>query len=180
MNKKLSNEPPKNLNKNSDCSLGGNSGKKLVPGDMAPNFALPDDAGAGISLAGFAGRKLVLYFYPKDDTSGCTKEAIEFNGLRGEFKKAGAEILGVSPDPVASHAKFKAKHNLKLALASDESKAMLEAYGVWVEKRMYGRKYMGIERTTFVIGRDGKIAAVWNQVKVPGHAEAVLAAVKAL
>ncbi len=180
MNKKLSNEPPKNLNKNSDCSLDGDSSKKLAPGDKAPDFVLPDDAGARISLAGFAGRKLVLYFYPKDDTSGCIKEAIEFNGLRDEFKKAGAEILGVSPDPVASHAKFKAKHKLELALASDQSKAMLETYGVWVEKSMYGRKYMGIERTTFVIGNDGKIAAVWNQVKVPGHAEAVLATVKAL
>jgi peroxiredoxin Q/BCP len=180
MNKKLSNEPPKNLNKNSDCNFGGDLGKKLAPGDKAPDFALPDDAGASISLASFAGRKLVLYFYPKDDTSGCTKEAIEFNGLRSEFKKAGAAILGVSPDPCASHAKFKAKHELELALASDESKGMLEAYGVWAEKSMYGRKYMGVERTTFLIGRDGKIAAVWNNVKVPGHAAAVLAAVKAL
>ena len=180
MNKNLSVEPPKNLNKNSDSSLGGNLGKKLAPGDKAPDFDLPDDAGARISLASFAGRKLVLYFYPKDDTSGCTKEAIDFNGLRGEFNKAGAEILGVSPDPSASHARFKAKHKLELALASDESKAMLEAYGAWAEKSMYGRKYMGVERTTFLIGKDGKIAAVWNKVKVPGHAEAVLAAAKAL
>jgi thioredoxin-dependent peroxiredoxin len=180
MNKNLSNEPPSNLNKNSDSSLGGNLGKKLAPGDKAPDFALPDDAGARISLANFAGGKLILYFYPKDDTSGCTREAIEFNGLRGEFKKAGAAILGVSPDPVASHTRFKAKHKLELALASDESKAMLEAYGVWAEKSMYGRKYMGVERTTFLIGTDGKIAAVWNKVKVPGHAEAVLAAAKAL
>jgi thioredoxin-dependent peroxiredoxin len=180
MNKNLSREPPKSLDKNSDSSFGGNLGKKLAPGDKAPDFDLPDDAGAEISLASFAGRKLVLYFYPKDDTSACTKEAIDFNGLRGEFKKAGAAILGVSPDPTASHAKFKAKHKLELALASDESKAMLEAYGVWAEKSMYGRKYMGVERTTFLIGKDGKIAAVWNQVKVPGHAEAVLAAVKTL
>jgi thioredoxin-dependent peroxiredoxin len=180
MNKNLSNEPPKSLYKNSDSSLGGNLGKKLAPGDKAPDFVLPDAAGARISLASFAGRKLVLYFYPKDDTSGCTKEAIEFNGLRGEFKKAGAAILGVSPDPVASHARFKAKHKLEFALASDESKAMLAAYGVWVEKSMYGRKYMGIERTTFVIGKDRQIAMVWNKVKVPGHAEAVLAAVEAL
>ena len=180
MNKNLSNEPPKNTHKNSDNSLGGNLGKKLAPGDKAPDFALPDDAGARISLASFAGKKLVLYFYPKDDTSGCTKEAIDFNGLRGEFKKAGAAILGVSPDPVASHARFKAKHKLEFALASDESKGMLEAYGVWAEKSMYGRKYMGVERTTFLIGKDRQIAAVWNNVKVPGHAEAVLAAVKAL
>lgn len=180
MNKSLSNEPPKNLNKNSHTCLGGNLGKKLAPGDKAPDFALPDDKGAKISLASFAGRKLVLYFYPKDDTSGCTKEAIDFNGLRGEFKKAGAAILGVSPDASASHARFKAKHRLELALASDESKAMLEVYGAWAEKSMYGRKYMGVERTTYLIGKDGKIAAVWNKVKVPGHAEAVLAAAKAL
>lgn len=156
------------------------SNKKLGAGDPAPDFDLPDDAGGKISLAGFAGQKLVLYFYPKDDTSGCTKEAIDFNSLRGEFKKAGAAIVGVSPDSPASHAKFKAKHKLNLALAADETKAMLEAYGVWAEKSMYGRKYMGVERTTFLIGKDGRIASVWNKVKVPGHAEAVLAAVKAL
>jgi peroxiredoxin Q/BCP len=168
------------MNKESPNKPLGKLSTKLTPGDKAPDFALPDDAGARISLASFAGTKLVLYFYPKDDTSGCTKEAIDFNGLRGEFKKAGAAILGVSPDPVPSHARFKAKHKLELALASDESKAMLEAYGVWAEKSMYGRKYMGVERTTFVIGKDRQIAAVWNNVKVPGHAEAVLAAVKAL
>jgi len=180
MSKNLSNEPSKNPNKNVSSSSTGDPRKKLGLGDKAPEFALPDDAGAKISLASFAGKKLVLYFYPKDDTSGCTKEAIDFNGLRGEFKKAGAAILGVSPDSVASHAKFKTKHKLDLALAADESKAMLEAYGVWVEKSMYGRKYMGVERTTFLIGKDGRIATVWNKVKVPGHAEAVLAAVKAL
>jgi peroxiredoxin Q/BCP len=180
MNKDLANEPPEYLNKNPDSSLGGNLGKKLAPGDKAPDFVLPDDAGARVSLASFAGKKLVLYFYPKDDTSGCTKEAIDFNGLRGEFKKAGAAILGVSPDSVASHAKFKTKHKLELTLASDATKAMLEAYGTWVEKSMYGRKYMGVERTTFLIGKDGTIVVVWNKVKVPGHAEAVLAAAKAL
>jgi peroxiredoxin Q/BCP len=155
-------------------------GKKLAPGEKAPDFALSDDAGGKVLLASFAGKKLVLYFYPKDDTSGCTKEAIDFNGLKAEFEKAGAAILGASPDSAASHAKFKAKHNLDLSLASDESKAMLETYGVWVEKSMYGRKYFGVERTTFLIGSDGKIAKIWNKVKVPGHAEAVLAAVKAL
>jgi peroxiredoxin Q/BCP len=180
MNKNLSNELSGNANKNSSNGAANNSPKKLGPGDKAPNFDLPDDAGANISLASFAGKKLVLYFYPKDDTSGCTKEAIDFNGLRGEFKKSGAAILGVSPDKVASHARFKAKHKLDLALAADESKTMLGAYGVWVEKSMYGRKYMGVERTTFLIGKDGRIAIVWNKVKVPGHAEAVLAAVKAL
>src|ERR1700724_4212918 len=163
MNKNLSNEPPRNLNKNSDSSLGGNLGKKLAPGDRAPDFALPDDAGARTSLASFAGKKLVLYFYPKDGTSGCTKEAIDFNGLQGEFKKAGAAILGVSPDPVGRHARCKAKHKLEFALASDESKAMLEAYGVWVEKSMYGRKYMGVERTTFLIGKARRIARGWTK-----------------
>jgi thioredoxin-dependent peroxiredoxin len=171
---------PKNPSKNLGDNLGDNLGKKLAPGDKAPDFELPDDTGGTISLASFAGKKLVLYFYPKDDTSGCTKEAIEISGLRAEFKKAGAAILGVSPDSVASHVKFKAKHKLEIALASDESKTMLAAYGVWVEKSMYGRKYMGVERTTFLIGKDGKIATVWNKVKVPGHAEAVLAAAKAL
>jgi len=155
-------------------------GKKLGSGDPAPDFELPDDAGGKLSLASFGGKKLVLYFYPKDDTSGCTKEAIDFNGLKGEFDKAGAAILGVSPDSVTSHVKFKKMHQLDLALASDETKAMLETYGVWVEKSMYGRKYMGVERTTFLIAPDGKIAKAWNKVKVPGHAEAVLAAVKAL
>jgi peroxiredoxin Q/BCP len=159
---------------------GGKMDTKPGPGHKAPSFELPDDAGGKVSLASFAGKKLVLYFYPKDDTSGCTKEAIDFSGLRREFEKAGAAVLGVSPDPVASHAKFKAKHKLELALASDETKAMLEAYGVWAEKSMYGRKYMGVERTTFLIGEDGKIAQVWRKVKVPGHAAAVLAAVKAL
>lgn len=163
-----------------ESELGSGKGVKLAPGDKAPGFDLPGDAGGRISLAGYAGRKLVLYFYPKDDTSGCTKEAIDFNRLRKDFEKAGAEILGVSPDSVASHAKFKTKHGLDLTLASDETKAMLEAYGVWTEKSMYGRKYMGVERTTFLIDGEGKIAAVWNKVKVPGHAEAVLAAAKAL
>ncbi len=155
-------------------------GKKLAAGEKAPDFALPDDIGGKVSLASFAGKKLVLYFYPKDDTSGCTKEAIDFNGLRADFEKAGAAILGASPDSAASHAKFKAKHGLDLALASDEAKTMVEAYGVWVEKSMYGRKYFGVERTTFLIGPDGKIAKIWNKVKVPGHAAAVLAAVQAL
>ena len=154
--------------------------KKLTPGDPAPSFDLPGDSGKNITLASFAGSKLVLYFYPKDDTSGCTKEAIDFNGLRSAFKKAGTAILGVSPDSAVSHARFKTKHKLDLALAADETKSVLEAYGVWVEKSMYGRKYMGVERTTFLIGKDGRIASVWHKVKVPGHAEAVLEATKAL
>ena len=152
----------------------------LTVGDKAPAFSLPGDGGTTISLAGFAGKKLVLYFYPKDDTSGCTKEAMEFNALRADFTAAGTEILGVSPDNAASHDKFKKKYDLGFALASDESKAMLEAYGVWAEKSMYGRKYMGVERTTFLIDATGKIARVWSKVKVPDHAAEVLAAAKSL
>ena len=152
----------------------------LKEGDKAPAFSLPGAGGATISLAGLKGKAVALYFYPKDDTSGCTQEAIDFNGLRKDFSAAGAEIVGVSPDPVKSHDKFRAKHGLDFAVASDESKAMLEAYGVWAEKSMYGRKYMGVERTTFLIDKSGKIARIWRKVKVPGHAKEVLAAVKAL
>jgi thioredoxin-dependent peroxiredoxin len=152
---------------------------ELHIGDVAPDFTLPRDGGATIALAGLKGRKVVLYFYPKDDTSGCTKEAIAFNGLKAEFAEAGAEIIGVSADSVASHDKFKKKYGLDFALASDEAKAMLEAYGVWVEKSMYGKKYMGIERSTFLIDAKGKIAKVWQKVKVDGHAEEVLAAAQA-
>jgi thioredoxin-dependent peroxiredoxin len=150
------------------------------PGDKAPDFKLPDDSGAVQTLKSFAGKKLVLYFYPKDNTTGCTREAIDFSGLKSAFAKAGAAVVGVSPDSVASHAKFKTKHDLDLELISDESKAMLEAYGVWAEKSLYGRKYMGVERTTFLIAPDGRIAQVWHKVKVPGHAAAVLAAAQTL
>jgi peroxiredoxin Q/BCP len=153
---------------------------KLEVGDKAPAFELPRDGEGVISLKSLKGRKLVLYFYPKDDTSGCTREAIDFNALKKDFAKAGAEIIGVSPDPVKSHDKFKAKYGLDIALIADEDKTMLEAYGVWTEKSMYGRKYMGVERTTFLIDGAGKIARVWNKVKVPGHADEVLEAVKAL
>ncbi|MGA8169484.1 MAG: peroxiredoxin [Methylocystis sp.] len=149
-------------------------------GDAAPDFDLPGAGGETLSLAALKGRKLVLYFYPKDDTSGCTKEAIEFNALRDNFAKVKTAVIGLSPDSVKSHDKFRVKYELALPLASDETKATLEAYGVWVEKSMYGRKYMGVERSTFLIGADGRIAKVWRKVKVPGHAEAVLAAAKAL
>jgi thioredoxin-dependent peroxiredoxin len=154
--------------------------KKPGPGDKAPDFKLPDDSGTIRTLKSFYGKKLVLYFYPKDDTSGCTKEAIDFNALKPQFEKAGAVIVGVSPDSTASHQKFKSKHKLDLDLVSDEAKSMLDAYGVWTEKSMYGRRYMGVERTTFLIAANGKIAEIWNKVKVPGHAAVVLAAAKAL
>jgi peroxiredoxin Q/BCP len=122
----------------------------------------------------------VLYFYPKDDTSGCTAEAIAFNGLAGEFAAIGAAIVGASPDPVKKHDKFRQKYELTFPLLADESKEILEAYGVWVEKSMYGKKYLGVERSTFLIGADGRIAQVWRKVKVPGHAEEVLAAARKL
>ena len=149
-------------------------------GEKAPNFTLPRDGGSSVSLTDFKGRKLVLYFYPKADTPGCTQEAIAFNGLKRAFAKAETDIVGVSADPVKAQDKFRDKHDLTIALASDESKKMLTAYGVWGEKSMYGRKFMGVRRTTFLVGRDGRIAQVWENVKVPGHAEAVLEAAKAL
>lgn len=149
-------------------------------GSQAPDFSLPRDGGGEVSLKDFAGRKLVLYFYPKADTPGCTKEAIAFNALRAEFEAANTVILGVSADPVKAQDKFKAKHQLDLPLASDEDKAMLEAYGVWVEKSMYGKKYMGIERATLLIDATGRVAKSWPKVKVEGHAADVLEAAKAL
>ena len=153
---------------------------ELSPGAMAPAFTLPRDGGGTISLADFAGRKLVLYFYPRADTSGCTKEAIDFSRLKAAFSKAGTEILGVSADPVPAQDKFKAKHKLAIALASDEKHRMLEAYGVWQEKSMYGRKFIGIVRTTVLIGPEQRVARVWPRVSVTGHAEEVLAAARAL
>lgn len=148
-------------------------------GAKAPDFTLPTDGGENLKLSSLKGQQVVLYFYPKDDTSGCTKEAMEFNALRKEFEKAGAVIIGMSPDSVKSHDKFKSKYDLAFTLASDEAKSTLDAYGVWVEKSMYGRKYMGVERTTVLIGSDGKIKEIWSKVKVDGHAKEVLAAVKA-
>jgi peroxiredoxin Q/BCP len=149
-------------------------------GAKAPAFDLPADGGGRVKLKDFAGKAVVLYFYPKDDTSGCTKEAIDFSAAEKQFAKAGAAIVGVSKDSVAAHDKFKAKHKLKVALGSDEDGKTVEAYGVWVEKSMYGKKYMGIERATFLIDGKGVIRKVWRKVKVPGHVEEVLAAVKAL
>jgi peroxiredoxin Q/BCP len=149
-------------------------------GEKALDFTLPRDGGGRLSLSDFRGRNLVLYFYPKADTPGCTSEAIAFNGLKRAFAKADTEIVGVSADPIKAQDKFRDKHGLNIALASDEEKNMLSAYGVWGEKSMYGRKFMGVRRTTLLIGRDGRIARVWENVKVPGHAEAVLEAAKAL
>jgi len=154
--------------------------EELGPGAKAPPFTLPRDGGGTVSLSDFAGRKLVLYFYPRADTSGCTKEAIDFSRHKAAFTRAGAEILGVSADPVPAQDAFKAKHKLSVALASDEKHRMLEAYGVWQEKSMYGRKFLGIVRRTFLIGPDQRIAKSWPRVTVDGHAEDVLAAVKAL
>jgi peroxiredoxin Q/BCP len=153
---------------------------ELQPGAKAPAFTLPRDGSGTVSLADFAGRALVLYFYPKADTSGCTKEANDFSRLKSAFAKAGADILGVSADPVPAQDKFKAKHKLAIALGSDETHRMLEAYGVWQQKSMYGRKFMGIVRATFLIGPDQRIARVWPKVSVTGHAEEVLTALKAL
>lgn len=152
----------------------------LQPGDTAPLFSLPGAGGETIALDSLRGHKIVLYFYPKDDTSGCTLEAQGFNAQSAAFAEAGAQVIGVSPDSVKSHDKFRAKYGLTFPLASDEAKSMLEAYGVWVEKSMYGRKYMGVERTTLLIDREGRIARIWPRVKVPGHVEEVLEAVRAL
>lgn len=153
---------------------------ELIAGAKAPAFTLARDGGGKVSLKDFKGRNLVLYFYPKADTPGCTTEALAFSRLRGAFAKAGTEILGVSADPVAAHDKFKAKHRLAIPLASDEAKAMLEAYGAWGEKSMYGRKFMGVIRKTFLIDGSGRILKVWPKVRVPGHAEEVLEAARAL
>jgi peroxiredoxin Q/BCP len=152
----------------------------IEPGTPAPDFTLPRDGGGEVSLADLKGRIVVLYFYPKDDTSGCTKEAIAFTELAPEFEAAGATVLGVSKDSVKKHDKFRDKHDLKVTLLSDDESDVCERYGVWVEKSMYGKTYMGIERTTFLIGPDGAVQEVWRKVKVPGHAEKVLDAVKAL
>jgi peroxiredoxin Q/BCP len=152
----------------------------LNAGDAAPNFDLPADGGGRVALADFKGKAVVLYFYPKDDTSGCTSEAQGFTEAAADFAAAGAVVVGVSPDSAASHDKFKAKYGLNLRLGADVEKTVCEAYGVWVEKSMYGRQYMGVERSTFLIDAKGQIAKAWRKVKVPGHVAEVLAAARAL
>jgi thioredoxin-dependent peroxiredoxin len=151
----------------------------LGEGDLAPDFSLPNDEGKVRSLRDLRGKKVVLYFYPKDDTSSCTLEGQDFSRLKSEFEKAGAMIVGMSPDSVKKHAKFREKHGLSVELVADETTDALQAYGVWGEKSMYGRKYMGVIRTTMLIGADGRIARIWEKVSVPGHAEEVLEAVRA-
>ena len=150
---------------------------ELKAGDAAPDFELPAADIGTVKLKDFAGKTVVLYFYPKDDTSGCTAEAIAFTEILPQFEAAGATVIGVSPDSITKHAKFATKHSLKVILAADEDNAVASAYGVWKEKSMYGRTYMGIERSTFLIGPDGKLIRVWAKVKVPGHAEEVLQAI---
>lgn len=156
------------------------AGDMIREGVAAPDFEFEDSGGKIARLGDLKGGPVVVYFYPRDDTSGCTRQAIEFTQLMEVFSSLGAKIIGVSPDTAASHNKFKAKHSLKLQLAADTDKTAARAYGVWVSKNMYGRQYMGVERSTFLIGADGTIARIWRKVKVPGHAEEVLEAVQSL
>ncbi|SDZ28251.1 peroxiredoxin Q/BCP [Jannaschia faecimaris] len=152
---------------------------QITPGAQAPDFTLPRDGGSDVTLSDMHGKQVVLYFYPKDDTPGCTKEGIAFSEAIDDFSAAGAVVIGVSKDTAAKHDKFIAKHNLKIILVSDAEGTTCEDYGTWVEKNMYGKTYMGIERATFLIDAEGIVKQVWRKVKVPGHSEEVLAAVKA-
>jgi peroxiredoxin Q/BCP len=149
-------------------------------GQPGPDFTLPRDGGGTLGPKDFRGRKLVLYFYPKDDTAGCTTEALGFTARLADFEAANTAVLGISKDSVRSHDKFRDKHKLAVPLLSDEDGSVVEAFGTWVEKSMYGRTYMGTERSTFLVGPDGTVAQVWRNVKVPGHVEQVLAAAAAL
>ena len=153
---------------------------ELSLGMEAPNFTLPRDGGGTLSLADFRGKPVVLFFYPKDDTEGCTLEAKDFTAAKADFDAAGVALIGLSPDPVTKHDKFIKKHALGVPLASDESLQTLEAYGVWKEKSMYGRTNMGVERTTVLVDSKGKIAEIWSKVKVKGHVDAVLEEAKKL
>ena len=149
-------------------------------GSAAPDFTLPQDGGEDVTLSALKGKAVVLYFYPRDDTPGCTKEAIGFTEMGDAFEEAGAVVIGVSKDTVEKHAKFRAKYDLGVILVSDKDGSLCEDYGTWVEKNMYGKKSMGIERATFLIDAEGQVAQVWRKVKVPGHVDAVLEAVRAL
>ena len=152
----------------------------VTVGEQAPGFSLAAEGGETISLDALKGRKVVLYFYPKDDTAGCTKEAVDFSGLGDAFAETDTVVIGVSKDSVSSHAKFRTKYDLTVRLASDPDGSTVERYGSWVEKSLYGRKYMGIDRSTFLIDRDGRIVEIWRKVRVPGHAATVLKAAQAL
>jgi peroxiredoxin Q/BCP len=152
----------------------------LAEGDKAPDFDLATDGGGRFSLREQRGKPVLIYFYPKDDTSGCTREAIDFSARKADFDVLGIPIVGISPDGVAAHDKFKTKHGLTVILAADENRTAAEAYGVWVEKSMYGRKFMGVDRSTFLVDGKGKIARLWRKVKVAGHVDEVLEAAKAL
>jgi peroxiredoxin Q/BCP len=154
--------------------------KIAVEGALAPAFSLPRDGGASVSLSDYAGKKLVIFFYPRANTPGCTKEAIDFTRLSGDFSAAGAAVLGVSADPLKAQESFRDKHDLTMPLMSDETHAMLEAYGAWGEKSMYGKAFQGVFRTTVLIGKDGRVVQIWRNVKVDGHADAVLEAVRAI
>ncbi|MBL4891218.1 MAG: peroxiredoxin [Rhizobiaceae bacterium] len=153
---------------------------QITKGDQAPDFNLPTDGDGKFSLSANRDNIIVLFFYPKDDTSGCTMEAIDFTAKLEEFEKLGAKVIGLSPDPVKKHDKFIAKHDLKVTLVSDEEKETLQEYGIWVEKSMYGRKYMGVERTTLMIDKSGTVVEAWHKVKVPGHVDEVLERLKSL
>jgi peroxiredoxin Q/BCP len=153
---------------------------ELKIGDPAPDFTLPTTGGGVLSLSDYRGKKVVLYFYPQDNTPTCTLQAIDFSGKAGAFKKAGASVIGVSPDSARSHDRFCAKHDLTIPLVADEDHKAVDAYGVWREKKTFGRTYMGVVRSTFLIDRDGKIAGVWDKVRLKGHVESVLEAAKAL
>ena len=153
---------------------------ELTPGDDAPQFSLPADGGGTVRLTELRGKIVVLFFYPQDNTPGCTAEAIDFSKYHAAFERAGAAVIGVSPDNMKKHEKFRSKHGLAMPLVADEAREAIEAYGVWGEKMMFGRKYMGVIRSTFLIDRDGRIARIWRKVRVPGHAEEVLESAKAL
>jgi thioredoxin-dependent peroxiredoxin len=178
---KASHKPPsKSLKSNLSAAPKPVPGAELVEGAIAPPFSLPRDGGGNVSLADYADKKLVLFFYPRADTPGCTREAIDFTRLESAFADEGAAVLGISADTVKAQESFRAKHQLSVPLISDEQHEMLEAYGAWGEKSMYGRNFMGIIRTTVLIGADGRIAKIWRNVRVDGHADDVLAAVRAL